>query len=393
LTLEISCCNTDSAMWFVPSLPPIQWRLVVEDRTRFERRDDQDYSAATTDGRSRLDSRFRIGWDYSVGKKISGQLRYQYSHTLFWTPALNFSDDNSNLLLGNISINEKVGTWTVGRQVVSKGSRRLVDQSDFGQRNKVFDAVRLKGANYDGMLGKVAMSSNVTDYSKVGMGSVLWDAGETMAFYRFDPNNDVNDWTLDHRYFQTLDKWFYEVEGALQQGESKGQKFRGWFAHARVEYAASPKTTIYTEANVASGGAGHLFDPLYGTGHSPYGLIDVQGLRNMRQLDIGVTHKISKTLTGLISFNGFGLYDPSDGWYNTQGSVNGRAGGKYVDPAGKRGRDVGAEYDVALTWNPNPRNTLALELGVFKPGNFVSSFNAGKSMDGFWGLLSYTVRY
>jgi hypothetical protein len=121
--------------------------------------------------------------------------------------------------------------------------------------------------------------------------------------------------------------------------------------------------------------------------------MDIQGLRNMRQLEIGATYKITPTLTGLVSFNGYGLYDPSDGWYANSGSINRRPGGTYVDPTGISGRDVGQEYNLGFTWVPNATNTVALEFGLFKPGHFVSSFPGAGTKDGFWGLLSYSVKF
>lgn len=381
-------------MWFIPDLPKLDWKFLIEDRIRFERRDDQDFSDSTSDGRSRLDNRFRVGFDYTSGKEISGQLRYQYAHSVFWSPAINNSDENSDLLLGNIQIKKKTGTWTIGRQFVTTPSRRLLDISDYSQRPKVFDVVRFQNKDWDAMLGKVAMTSNIKDYSKVGMAKYTWFAGETMGFYKFDQNNDINIWTIDHRYSNGKTKpWFYEIEGAAQQGSVTGKFLNSWFAHARVQYGLDPTTTLYSEANVASGGAGNLFDPLYGTGHVPYGLMDIQGLRNMKHLELGVTHKFLPTLTGLISFNGYALYDPTDGWYANSGSINKRPGGTYLDPTGANGRDVGQEYNIGFNWVPNSTQTIALEFGLFRPGHFVSSFPNAGDKDGFWGLLSYTARF
>lgn len=384
-------------MSFLPALPPIDWKFVLEERIRIERRDDQDFSNLLSDGRTRLDNRFRIGWDFTSGKNISGQIRYQYLHSLFWTDKLNNSDENSDLLLANVALKTTSGTLTVGRQFVTKGNKRIIDVSDYSQRSKVFDVVRFKGKDWDAMAGKVAMTSNIKDYSKISMGAYTWAAGETMAIYHYDQPTGLNDWTLDHRYAYSKNGLDAEIEGALQQGTSAGKKLNSFFAHARASYAIDPKLSVYSEANVASGGSSatntHLFDPLYGTGHAPYGLMDLQGLRNMRQFELGVQYKFTKDLSGLVSFNGYGLYDRTDGWYNTGGSINKRPGGTYVDPTGTSGSDVGKEYDIAFAWTPNPRNIVALEFGIFQPGHFVSSLNGGSNRDQVWGLLSYTIKF
>jgi hypothetical protein len=269
--------------------------------------------------------------------------------------------------------------------------------SDYSQRPKVYDVVRFKGGRLDAFVGKVGMTSNITDYSKLGMAAYQTSFGETMAVYKLDDKNGANLWTLDHRFATTRGKWKAQFEGALQQGKSTGRSHKAWFSNARVEFAPAKLTTLYVEGNVASGGVTnneqHLFDPLYGTGHTPYGLLDVQGLRNMRHLEIGVQQQISKVLTGRLSFNGYGLYDPADGWYNNGGSINRRPGGRLIDTTGTSGRDVGQEFNLAFAWTPNKRDTFALELGVFKPGNFVKKLVGASTANQTWGLLSYQAKF
>jgi hypothetical protein len=241
------------------------------------------------------------------------------------------------------------------------------------------------------------MTSNIRDYSKLSMLSYTDAIGETMVVFKSDSKTDQNHWTFDHRYEFKKEKFTGQVEAALQSGKSGGRTLKSWFSNARVNYAATANTTLYMEGNVASGGITngeqHLFDPLYGTGHTPYGLMDLQGLRNMRHFEIGVQQKLSKTLTGLLSFNGYGLYDPEDGWYGTGGSINRRPGGQLRDATGESGRDVGKEFNLAFTWTPNKRDTLSLELGVFKPGNFVKKLIGPSTADQTWGLLSYSTKF
>ncbi|HSI72060.1 MAG TPA: alginate export family protein [Fimbriimonas sp.] len=382
---------------FIFTLPQIKWLPIYELRSRVERRIDPDFSSAIGDNQTRWDNRLRAGTDFSSGKNVTGQLRYQYSHSTFWRPTLNNSDDNSDLLLGNISYKQGKSTWTVGRQMITKGDRRLIDVSDYSQRPKVFDAVRFRLGRFDGFAGKVGMTSDITDYSKISMASYQTSLGETMAVYKLNDKIGTNVWTLDQRYAKTQGKLKYQIEGALQQGKSTGKGHKAWFSNARVEYAQSKNTTLYTEANVASGGVTnneqHLFDPLYGTGHTPYGLMDVQGLRNMRHLEIGVQQKLTTDLSSKLSFNGYGLYDPADGWYSNGGGINRRPGGRIVDPTGQSGRDVGNEINLAFAWTPNKRDTVNFELGVFTPGNFVKKVVGPAATRQVWGLLSYQAKF
>ena len=91
---------------------------VVELRTRLERRIDPDYSSAIGDNQTRWDNRIRVGADFTAGKNISGQLRYQYAESVFWTPNKNYSDDNSDLLLGNVSLKQKIGRASCRERVL-----------------------------------------------------------------------------------------------------------------------------------------------------------------------------------------------------------------------------------------------------------------------------------
>src|SRR5688572_6028039 len=105
-------------MPFALDIPAIDWKPVVELRSRIIYTDDRDLSSTTTDYQTRWDNRIRAGFDFKSGARLSGQLRYQYNHTTFWTLPRNFSDDGSNLLLGNIALKTKEATFTLGRQLV-----------------------------------------------------------------------------------------------------------------------------------------------------------------------------------------------------------------------------------------------------------------------------------
>ena len=378
-------------------LPPnLDIKLVLEHRTRYERRTDQDVSDAKNDNKSLLLNRERVGFQFKYDKKWSGEFRYQYAHNLNWTEAQNFSEEGRDLYVGHVDYAARPGeTFSVGRQIVRSG--RLFDPSDFNQRGKVFDLLRYTTKKLDLFIGRVGINSSLTDHAKLASAAYSTRYGKSTAtFKRDDQNLDISTYTLDQQYSGKTKHYTYAAEGALQFGKTGSKDVNAFFLHARAVRPIDAKFGIYAEANVASGGGNtdetRTFDPLYGTAHSPYGLLDIQGLRNVQQFEIGATYKLKPNLSGLISFNNYALYDKSDGWYGGQ-SINKRPGGTFVDKSGKSGRDVGNEFDVAMTYLADKHSTVILEAGLFRPGNFVRSFNKGATTDEYWLGLTYGYKF
>ncbi|HEY0865851.1 MAG TPA: hypothetical protein VGE01_00650, partial [Fimbriimonas sp.] len=116
-------------------IPELQFKPAFEYRGRFERRLEPDFTASASDDRSVFEQRYRAGFDVSDGKTLSGSFRYQYSHEWFFRPSGNNSHDSSDLFLGYLELKRKEGAYSLGRQTISKGDRRLFDVSNFSQRS------------------------------------------------------------------------------------------------------------------------------------------------------------------------------------------------------------------------------------------------------------------
>ncbi|HZH98717.1 MAG TPA: alginate export family protein [Fimbriimonadaceae bacterium] len=383
-------------------LPPLQkskWDLtpVVEVRERLERRDERDLSSLTDDDRGELGSRYRLGVDFNNKAGVGGRFRYQFAHSLINTRARNFSDEHSDVYLAHVDFARPEGLFSAGRQVVRKGGMRLFEESNFGQRSKSFDLVRFTGKGLDLFAGKVGYSGNRSDQARLVGGSYAGPWGETLIVYKHDRwLSNQNFWTFDHRIDRPAGKGRFAVEGAFQRGTSGGRETRGWWLHGRITHPTSKKTTMYLEANAASGGGdanvSHAFEPLYGTTHSVYGFSDLQGLRNMNHVEMGVTHQVNPRLEMQASVHKFELRDARDGWYDTGGRINRRPGGLYQDPTGSSGRDTGFELNLLTRYKLSTRETLQLELAVFKPGGFQRNLAGGTARDQLWGLLTYVYR-
>ncbi|MEQ1821872.1 MAG: alginate export family protein [Fimbriimonadaceae bacterium] len=371
---------------------------VIEARARFDRRTDRDLNSAASDNRSGFDARLRVGADFEGPNGVSGKLRYQYANTESWTPTRNFSDMHSDLYLGYVNFKNDSGTFSVGRQLLNFGDKRLFEESNFGQRSKSYDLLRFQTNKVDMFAGKVGFIGNRSEQSRLFGGQVKWAAGETLAYFKSDRwVSDANYWTFDHRYTGSSDKLSYAAEGAIQRGTINGRRFDTFMLHGKATYKAGPTTNVYFEANAASGGGdvntNRGFDAVYGTAHVHYGLSDMQGLRNMNHFEVGAVYKPSKTAEYTVSFHKFSLRDKSDGWYGPGGSINRGPGGAFIDPTGSSGSDVGSELNFMGKWDLGRGQRVELELALFKPGSFIKAFNGASTKDQFWALFTYGIKF
>jgi Alginate export len=369
---------------------------VFEHRTRFERRTDQDLSKAKNDNKSQLLDRERFGFDVTYDNHWSGEFRYQYSHNLNWTAPRNFSEENRDVLLAHVDYALRAGEKvSVGRQFVRSG--RLFDPSEFGQRSKVFDIVRYQTKKLDLWAGRVGTTTVATDHSKLASAAYSSAVGKsTLTFKRDDQAADISTYTFDHQFSGKTKHYAYELEGALQFGKTGGKDVNAFYLHTRAMRPISSRLAAYAEANLASGGGNskqtRTFDPLYFSAHGPYGLLDVQGPRNFKNIEVGLTYQLKRNLSGMVSVNNYSLYDESDGWYNNS-AINKRPGGAFIDATGKSGRDIGNEFDLGISYVANQHSSFVVEAGYFKPGNFVRAFNGAATTDEYWVGVTYGYKF
>lgn len=373
------------------------FKPVIELRTRFDRRQDRDLSDANSDNRTLWEQRARLGVDFKFGEKISGRVRYQYAHTLAWTPTRTASDESSDLYLGHIDFKTTDGTVTVGRQILKFGNNRLFEESNFGQRSKSFDGIRFSGKRVDAFVAKVGYSGSRSEQARLLGGAYRWQAGESLVYLKNDSwVTQSNVWTFDHRYTQKFNRGDFALEGAVQRGRVGGLDVDAFWMHGRFNYDVNSKIKTYAEGNVASGGISgnktRRFDARYGTPHSVLGLVDMQSLTNVRHVELGVNYKPNKTSEYSLSLHRFWLYDKSDGWYGGT-SINSRPGGQFIDPTGYAGNDLGSEVNLTGKWDLSKLYSVQLEGGVFFPGKFVRSFNGPATTNQYWAVLSYIRRF
>jgi hypothetical protein len=370
------------------------FKPVIDLRERVERRIDKDFSEAGSDNRTDLLSRWRVGVDFSYKKDFSGRIVYQYAHNLFWTAAENNNaPERSDIFVAYVDVPAGKSKVRLGRQELVLSSERLLGRSDWGNTGRTYDMARVSMKNWEFFGGQLAVNGTPSKDARIA--GVLNNNryGDTLFLYKHDEKSasHTDIYTLDHVFKMKKGKWSGEAELAGQLGRTGDSKLEAWAGGLKVSYQHDAKWKFYAEGNVASGGKRGdtvlTFDQVYASNHAKFGIMDMQGWRNMQGLTLGATYKPTKDLTVNAEFHKFGLRVADDSWYSDGGSKN------LTDATGNSGRDVGQEFDIWATYNLDKRSSLEAGFGIFQPGKFIDSFAGKGDRDQVWGYVQYRIKF
>lgn len=168
----------------------------------------------------------------------------------------------------------------------------------------------------------------------------------------------------------------YGTEMAYQFGHKSEDQIRAYMLHGDINYEwdrpMKPKLSVI--GNLGSGdrrrgdGESNTFSPLFGSTHSPYGIIDFVRLQNLRELALVGTVQPTEKLTAQAGLHAFWLDSKTDSWYDGRGSSRGR------DEEGNSGRHIGNEINAVLTYKLSKWITLEGGAAHFRGGNFARNF-------------------
>jgi hypothetical protein len=374
----------------MPMLPPDEPQPYLEIRERFERRQNKDFAEWTSDERSDLLSRMRLGVRIPLADKWRAEFQYQYAHDLVWTRAKNFSTENSDLSLAYASGPVEGGELTIGRQKIAIGDQRLIGPFEWQNVGRSFDGFRWRGKDLDLWGAGIGMASPRPRYARLAGAGFSRGAGQTNLVYKHDEpaagRTDI--FTLDHLWKGRAGEFNLEFEGAVQTGKSAGLDHQAWAIHLAASRPIAEGITGYVEWNAASGGGdpskSRTFDQLYPTNHNKYGIADMQGWRNMTELAAGINWKPKSGPSVQASYHLFALQNARDAWYGAGGAPNRGKFGIFRDATGAAGKNVGQEFDLDLSWALRHQITFQAGLAIFDPGSFVRTLNGGDARRQTW---------
>lgn len=382
----------------IPNLPTSSnLKPFLEIRERYERRTDRDFVPQIDDNRSDALTRILIGVDGKRGD-LKYSLRYRYADDVAWTLQRNFSEERSDLDSAFIVGKTKTTHWTIGRQKLSKGQQRLLSHVEWSNIGISWDGIRIQQPRFDAFVAHLAFHPVPSKNAWIAGAGWTDSKGETLLLANYDRKTTLSRdlITLDRTYEQGLAGIKVSAEVALQTGRSEGRELDAWAGHLRITKPWK-KLSAYAEGNAASGGQSprHFatFDNLYPANHYKYGLINMQGWRNMQEIALGLELAPAPKVTVNAEFHRTWLQNAKDAWYSSSGPANRFTGGMYQDPSGARGRSLGQEWDLFGNYRPDETRLFLAGVSMFVPGSFIGAFHPTGTRIQYWFTMAATLRF
>ncbi len=289
--------------------------------------------------------------------------------------------------------------FRVGRQAFSLGGRRLINESRWSNVSRSYDALRatLRRGNFrvDAFAASVPEvrpgswnnrridGNNIHglygEWSSPRRGLVL----DVYGFWRLNPlamtergeRAKLDAKTAGFRWAGKLPSGFeFDAETAYQRGRRGSEAVRAWAGHymaGRRFEDRRGKPFVYVDYNYASGdrapGDGRMgtFDPLYGSSHERYGLVDLFCWRNIHHLRGSLEIQASRRLLIHVAQNHYWLASARDGLYMSGSAYYARAAD------GSAGSFVGRAADVHADWTLSHWVQIGAGYARLFPGPFL----------------------
>jgi len=393
----------------------------IEQRTRFELRDDFFRADQRTDDRFLMRTRGFLGV-----RKILDPLRFgfefQDSRRLGSELIENTGDiDQSELLqaFGELYFEDALGdgqplSFRFGRMSFDAVDRRLFSRNGFRNTTNAFDGFRFRVGDAQSpweldVFGfqPVARRERKFDHGDeerwlYGVNGYWrgWSPHVTLEPYYFilDEDRDGRD-TMDreihtmglHGFGLISDTGFdYDFNVAFQFGDTERGRHRAFATHAELGYTFDHKWKPRLAAmfNYASGDddptdrLDQRFDPLFGSSHEFYGHADVISWQNMFNPAVFLSLRPDNKLRIDGYYRTFWLASDKDAFV--------RAG--IADPSGRSGDFVGHELDLRVRYKFDDHFNLHVGYAYFIPGDFVQRA-ANNSDDSDFFYVQFTSTF
>lgn len=304
-------------------------------------------------------------------------------------------------------------TLKVGRQELSYGDQRFIGTGDWGNIPRSFDAVSLRAdvgekSWIDLFTGRVVIprddyfnvSNDYDQFSGLYASSQeLLKGVEAQAFFLA---RNVGEGSVSavapgiggptqrdiYTYGTRLKslpgafgEWDFAFEGAGQFGEvgvgplrrdQQSFSLTGTAGYSKKDWWAKPRIAVgydYASGDSdAADGQSETFEPLFGTNHGFYGVMDLIGLRNLSSPRLSLALKPSAKLSVNVDWLLFWLADTADAFYPEAGAARVLNGyGRHAE----YDSFVGSEIDVVAKYSVASWMELQAGYGHFFPGDYV----------------------
>ncbi|MGE0866087.1 MAG: alginate export family protein [Vicinamibacterales bacterium] len=305
----------------------------------------------------------------------------------------------------------------LGRQEFVFGEQRLMGGGDWNNTARAFDAARVSlfrpGVKVDAFVATVV---TVVPLDLDGRRTDEFVYGGYAAFDRMVPKGVVEPYvfvkesdavvseagvagagrvlTIGARAAgRILGGFDYSLEHAWQRGTLSTDTVDALAGAYRLGWTAAgwPMTPRFvgefnhaTGDGVAGDGRRQTFDQLYPTNHAKYGIVDVMGWRNMRDLMAGLEFTPVRRVKVNADLHRLMLATTQDGMYVDSGA-------RRLLNRNALSRDVGVEFDVQSTVTITPQFGLSAGFGYLATGDYLTEATGG---GGVWfPYVMWNVRF
>ena len=301
-----------------------------------------------------------------------------------------------------LKINESGFSVKAGRQELYYGDARLVGNGAWTNVGRNFDALKLRYAGekfWVDAFGSWVVKSGPNQYFSGLYGSYTGWAKHSIDPYLFYLHSNAGSPAADKlklatpgvRFVGSHEAWDYGAEAALQLGKSEPNNALAYAGHAHggFTFEQSWKPRLGAEYNFASGdkvstSKHELFNRLFPTNHTKYGLMDLVGWRNIHDMSINFSAKPNEKWLVGTEYHLFMLPEVANGLYRDNGTLL-RAG------AAGSSRLAGHEVDLTAQFIWNKYADFLLGYSFFKTGKFFSDTGSSGLMH--FAYLQATAKF
>jgi hypothetical protein len=222
---------------------------------------------------------------------------------------------------------------------------------------------------------------------------VLWKALPLVTSEEGKPG-DENLWTYGFRWTGKLPLGVdYTAETARQGGNYSTDSIQSWGGYGIVGYSPSRvplKPRFSIQYDYASGdnkkkdAVVGTFDQLYPSNHDVFGLVDLFGWRNIRQMRAGASVKPTTRLTVNFDFRDIFLANGHDSLYSSTGSVLVK-----TPASGALHVDVGQEPELQTVYLLRTNITTGAGYAYLFAGRFLTQNSPGERATIVYAFTTY----
>lgn len=379
-----------------------QLSVSLEVRNRFERRDGQSFGAEPDRVYDLFRTRVGLKWDPSPWLRVVGKMQDARAPG-FSANAPNNVREGSELQEAYVEIrpDAKSGFGLgAGRKMMNYGDGRLIGVPDWGNVARTFDHGRVwwnAGTAHLEVLLVSAPRVRIGEFNRPELGDRVWGTYNTLPklkgghqgeayILRHDqnaPGGFTGVGTLGITAFGTRwtgpmgGGWKYDIEGVLQRGHVGPAQQRAGGLSAAFQRGFGP-VTVSGEYKYASGTADPsdttrtgTLDQMYAANHDKFGHQDLLGWRNMQDVRMVASWKLSPKVTLNAMYDSYWLARRRDALY----ALSGKAIARSAD--GSAGRHVGQDIDLFVVWRPVKPLSFGAGAGYFVTGGFIDRMTPG----------------